>query len=165
MIRSSLPESSPFTTTDLPMVATSWLRKLSLRVASGGRVGALRGGLKAGTGGPGSGPGVVGSSSLRFHIRLCSTRSRPPASRRPRRPSLGAPKPLARAYPTGSAAANHFADKTANYGDFRATPEQYGRQSCLSVTKLSSGSRIIAGLIPPADAQANPPAGGLGFIP
>src|ERR1035441_4715675 len=68
MIKSSLPESSPFTTTDLPMVATSWLRRLSLRVASGGRVGALRGGLKAGTGGPCSGPGVVCSSSLRFHI-------------------------------------------------------------------------------------------------
>src|ERR1039458_5778217 len=68
MIKSSLPESSPFTTTDLPMVATSWLRRLSLRVASGGRVGALRGGLKVGTGGPCSGPGVVCSSSLRFHI-------------------------------------------------------------------------------------------------
>src|ERR1035441_3398467 len=35
--------------------------------------------------------------------------------------TMGAPEPLARAYSTASAAANHFAGKTANYGDFRAT--------------------------------------------
>src|SRR5450759_4767001 len=116
MIKSSLPESSPFTTTDLPMVATSWLRRLSLRVASEGRVGALGGGLKAGTGGPCSGPGVVCSSSLRFHIlELHTVRGvGQQASAALFIWDLGAPEPLARAYSTASAAANHFAGKTAN---------------------------------------------------
>src|ERR1019366_8527066 len=76
MTKSSLPESSPFTTTDLPMVATSWLRKFSLRIVSGGRGGALTAGLWAEPDGPGWGTGVVSSSSFRFHILLSSTRSR-----------------------------------------------------------------------------------------
>src|SRR5208283_1666519 len=111
--RSSLPDSSPFTTTDLPMVAISLLRP-SLRRGSAGRDGALATGMDAEPVVLGSFVGVGSSSSLRvdFHMMFELRQAVvAPASGHPWRAFLARFRPLARAYPTGSAAANGFCDR------------------------------------------------------
>src|SRR5208337_89074 len=156
--KSSLPESSPLTTTDLPMVAISLLRA-SLRTGSEGRKDAL--GVVAGAGVVGLGWFVgVTSSSLRddFHITLGSVRRSQPGQR-----ALGARRRVRLnhceedtqppAYPQTVSQA-----KLRNYRDFRGTPAPGESASTCgghpSPTPTAS-FRIIAGFVtlPPKRKQ------------
>src|SRR5208337_2750838 len=124
--------------------AISLLRVLS-RTGSTGRSGAVAAGVVGEPIVPGSLVGVVTSSSLRddFHMMLSLRQAvAAPASGRPRRASLGAPGPLARAYSTASAAANPFAIRMRISDNFRATPRR--RTALCNYHVFRSRTRLAA---------------------